>query len=220
MFTKDWGNNCKSDQTFQDLEIRENLFCISFMQLRKTTNYVLHVIFQCSEASIRRSDASFLFVPRATCTCTTPRQSTKSPMFSVMYPNFKRGSFEVNKCRIRMDSFQINWMYLRSAVERPTVKWTNNVLFHDFQNYEYSLFFFIIFFFSKLNNDSSVVEKPTCGAFGHEMSCVEIHTQISWAQEQFLQWSFKWTILQTFWIFYKNMEGLVFKTLSQRVWPQ
>ncbi len=37
---------------------------------------------------------------------------------------------------------QIFWMYLRSAVERPTVKWTNNVLFHDFQNYEYSLFFF------------------------------------------------------------------------------
>ena len=32
---------------------------------------------------------------------------------------------------------------------------------------------------------------PTCGAFGKEMSCVKIHTHIVWAQEQFLQWSFK-----------------------------
>ena len=39
---------------------------------------------------------------------------------------------------------------------------------------------------------------PTCGAFCKEMSCVKIHTHIVWVQEQFLQWSFKWTILQTF----------------------
>ena len=32
---------------------------------------------------------------------------------------------------------------------------------------------------------------PTCGAFGREMKNVKIHTHIVWAQEQFLQWSFK-----------------------------
>ena len=59
-------------------------------------------------------------------------------------------------------------------------------------------YFLIIFFFLSSKTIHQFLTLPTCGAFGKEMSCVKIHTHIVWAQEQFLQWSFKWTILQTF----------------------
>ena len=49
------------DQTFQDLEMCENLICASFLQLRKTTNYVARLVV--SQDQMLR--VSFLFVPHA-----------------------------------------------------------------------------------------------------------------------------------------------------------